>query len=265
MQLSSVYFLVFHGSHDPRSQQAAKHLTEDFRQRISHTAQLTQATEQLVYVQDVYLECLPLPLHRQVVQAIAQLQLPAASWATIDWRMIPVFLLPGTHVMQDIPAALSEIQSDLPATLPLTVTPHLGSHKGLCRLLNERLSQHSLEAWILMAHGSRRAGANQEIERLAERVGAVTAYWSTAPRLAQRVEELGNLGVRRIGILPYFLFPGGITDAIAETVTQLTHQFPQLSLQVSQPLHVNQVALADLLVDLAVQSMNTSASTFPAL
>jgi sirohydrochlorin ferrochelatase len=44
------------------------------------------------------------------------------------------------------------------------------------------------------------------------------------------VSELVKQGAAKIGILPYFLFPGGITDAIDDLVTQLRKQFPTTNL-----------------------------------
>jgi sirohydrochlorin ferrochelatase len=280
LQFSSVYFLVFHGSRDPRSQQAAKQLTEAFRQRIRQTSQFFQVVERgfagasdrlpepllpfpeqppgqkvndasapTVWVEDVYLECVTLPLHQQIQQFIEQW--PGEPQSVFDWRIIPVFLLPGTHVMQDIPTEIELLQAKWDPLLPLTVTAHLGSVPGLRRVLNERLSLHPMEAWILVAHGSRRAGANQIVEQLADQVGAVTAYWATSPSLAERVAELNDAGLRRIGILPYFLFSGGITDAIAQTVSQLSQQWPHLNLMLTEPLAMNEAKLADLLVNLA--------------
>jgi len=294
LQPSSVYFLVFHGSRDARSQQAAKQLTDEFHQRIIHTLQVNQVTGQGLAepsdrratvlprsnheiaserstsersiaprVQDIYLECTPLPLHQQILQWIEQLALESEQLTAINWQAIPVFLLPGTHVMQDIPAEMTAVQKALKTPLPLTLTPYLGSHPGLRRVLSERLSLHPMEAWVLLAHGSRQAGANQAIEQLAEHIGAITAYWSTEPGLAQQVTELSNLGLRRIGIMPYFLFSGGITDAIAQLVAELNQQLPHLTLTLVPPLEVNRAELADLLVDLGTSSARATSIALP--
>ena len=79
---------------------------------------------------------------------------------------------------------------------------------------------------IILAHGSRRAGGNAIVEHLASSVNLTAAYWSVAPSLTDRVAELVATGATEIGILPYFLFTGGITDAIARSVAQLREQFP---------------------------------------
>jgi sirohydrochlorin ferrochelatase len=272
----STYILVFHGSHDPRSQQAASQLTDAFRQRIQQTDPVIEAigeaipadpvlrrsftSTQLVtmssavktgicVVQDAYLECHSRPLVEQIDRVLRQSHAIASS-ITVPCQIIPVFLLAGTHVMVDLPAAIAAVQTS--PNQMLTITPHLGSHPGLKRLLNECLSPLPMEAWILLAHGSRRSSANQAIEQLALDLGTVTAYWSTAPSLETRIHELAASGLRKIGILPYFLFSGAITDAIAQGVAQLRLTFPNLTLTLAQPLDVKIPELADLLVDLAV-------------
>jgi sirohydrochlorin ferrochelatase len=111
-----------------------------------------------------------------------------------------------------------------------------------------------MEAWILMAHGSRRPGANAAIDVVADHLGAVSAYWLTPPSLQSRLEELQQTGCRTIGILPYFLFPGGTTDAIAEMLAQLSPQFPDLQLHLAAPLEASP-ELADLLIELATRQL----------
>ena len=59
-------------------------------------------------------------------------------------------------------------------------------------------------------------------------------------------------GYQNIAILPYFLFPGGITDAIANHLVQLQLKFPGVTLQLAAPLGVN-MELADIIWDLAIQ------------
>jgi sirohydrochlorin ferrochelatase len=56
-------------------------------------------------------------------------------------------------------------------------------------------------------------------------------------------------GQQQIGIVPYFLFNGGITDAIAKNVAQLKQQFPATELHLANPLGAS-VELADLIGNL---------------
>jgi sirohydrochlorin ferrochelatase len=68
------------------------------------------------------------------------------------------------------------------------------------------------------------------------------------------LHELADLGLRKIGIFPYFLFSGNITDAIAQLVSRLSHQFPTLDLHFTTPLEATP-ELADLLVDFAKETI----------
>lgn len=270
------YLLVFHGSHDLRSQQAAQALTQAFRQAIQQIPNVPQAvgqtfdwrsTEPLaplnnqpgliatslvaqdnpILVQDAYLECFPLPLHQQITQFAQQVEARSGNQPLQKIVVIPVFLLAGTHVMEDIPSEVALAQPLIGNTI-LEITPHFGAHAGLQRVITEQMAARPFEAWILLAHGSRYPGANQNIEAIANKLGAIAAYWSTEPKLETRLQELATAGLHRIGIFPYFLFSGAITDAIAQNVTQLSQQWPQLALTLVTPLEGSQ-ELANLLVD----------------
>jgi len=198
------------------------------------------------------LECAPQPLHLQI-QAFCQPWLSTAGMANAyELRLLPLFLLPGVHVMEDIPAEVQRAQAILPANLRITMQPYLGTQGKLQRLIAEQMARLPVEAWILLSHGSRRRGANQTVESLAEAVGAMTAYWSCAPSLEERLTQLRQAGLRRMAIFPYCLFPGGITDAIAHTIATFSQQFPDLHLTLAEPLGANP-ALVDVLVDLAVR------------
>lgn len=203
-------------------------------------------------VSTAYLECGPLSLHQQIEQLGQQLQLLEGSGSSgcFKLRVLPLFLLPGVHVMEDIPAEVAIAQQALGTTVQVEICPYLGAHPRLRRVLTERMSPLPVEAWILLAHGSRRPNANQPIEALAEHLGAIPAYWSVSPGLESRLQELQHLGLRNIAILPYFLFPGATTDAIGQVVAQFSQQFPSLKLHLAKPLDAS-AELADLMVELA--------------
>lgn len=279
MESFSAYLLVFHGSRDRRPQKAAETLAQFFAERIQHTNPMSFASSGMVRngLQDSFLEeclvrlsnsnestlpaqsevavgvasleCSDKPLHEQIVQFVRTLPINQLGHQTISVQVLPLFLLQGVHVMEDIPAELALAQGMLGQTFSFEIAPHLGSHPGLYRIITERMSALPLEAWVLLSHGSRRLGANDAVETLAERLGAVTAYWSTPPDLESRLRELAELGLRRIAILPYFLFSGSTTDAIAQLVNQLSKQFPTLDLHLTPALEATP-EMADLLVDL---------------
>ncbi|MBE9039811.1 sirohydrochlorin chelatase [Oscillatoriales cyanobacterium LEGE 11467] len=248
---SAAYLLVTHGSRDPRPEVAAKALAKRVFKKLS------DRSEAPLLVETAALELQPQPLHQQIQQFT---DLAVGQNIRIV-RVVPLFLLPGVHVMEDIPAEveLANRAIDNIYNVELSIQPHLGSHPGIIELLaNGALDGvcESPKAQILLSHGSRRPGGNQPIEKITDRlhrrcqIPVVAAYWSVEPNAELRVCELVAAGCDRIRILPYFLFPGGITDAIAKQVDRLRNQFSQTALHLAQPIGVSD-ELAALVSDLA--------------
>ncbi len=255
--MSSAYLLVSHGSRDSRPQVAMERLSW----LLSQSQTRTQTTLQVAtiagfqgskseknisnpLVGTACLELAPVPLHEQIREFGDR----ALKYGYNRIEIVPLFLLPGVHVMEDIPAEVAIAQKTL-GRLKLELKPHLGTHPGLVNLLAKKQATTKAEAGILLAHGSRRAGAKQPVEAIAEQLGVVSAYWAVPPSLASRVQELVTAGHQQIGIIPYFLFAGGITDAIADSVEQLQGQFPAAEIRLAEPLRASQ-ELALLILDL---------------
>jgi sirohydrochlorin cobaltochelatase len=260
LQFSSAYLLVSHGSRDPRPQVAVEQLAELLKLRLEgvigvltppkprHLAMslLVETPNSVLHkplVGMATLELAPLPLHEQIRQFGDR----AKAVGCKHLLVLPLFLLPGVHVMEDIPAEVALAQKAIGSDLIIDLQPHLGTHPDLWRLLAQTVDVGN-QAKILLSHGSRRRGANQSVEAIATQLGAVSAYWSVSPSLESRVEELVNAGNRQIAILPYFLFAGGITDAIAQAVEQLQERFPNVQLSLSEPIGTSP-ELADLILD----------------
>jgi sirohydrochlorin cobaltochelatase len=285
LKFSSAYLLVSHGSRDPRPQAAVERLAQLVCQKLqeverplpgdqgsnppltkpavdseqvavlstlaAHKPQFPRNNLLFPLVATACLELSPFPLHQQI--AALSNRLVAAGCDRL--QVVPLFLLPGTHVKEDIPAEVNlvrqHLQTQANPSLTIDLLPYLGMHPGLQRLLIHQLGDRSDAALILLAHGSRRRGGNQPVEAIAAHLGAVPAYWSVLPSLEMRITELVQAGYSKIGIVPYFLFAGGITDAIAQSVAYLSQQFPSVQLELSEVLGVSP-ALADLVVDLAL-------------
>ena len=226
------YLLVSHGSRDPRPQLAVEKLAKLVSQKLGYrpvgTATLELATQ---------------PLHQQIREFSDRL-LPS-GYRQI--KVLPLFLLPGVHVMEDIPAELELARQVLGNRMAIAQCPYLGSHPGLDYLLATQIN--SDKAWILMSHGSRRVRGNQPVEDMASKLGIVSAYWSVMPTLESRIAQLAAAGNQQIGILPYFLFSGGTTEAIAQLVIQLQAKFENLQLTLGNPLDASD-ELADTILEL---------------
>jgi sirohydrochlorin cobaltochelatase len=258
LTVSAAYLLVFHGSKDPRSQAAAVHLTDCFRETLASAD--PSRSKNSVLVQVGFLECCSTPLSQQIIE-FAEL---AGSILLAPWQLVvlPVFLLPGVHVMEDVPGEVARAQEALPS-LRVQVQQYLGAHPGMKTLLAGQSAQFSaedaIEHWILLAHGSRRVDANQPIATLAESLQMTPAYWSVAPQLESCLQAFSTHAVstterQRVGIMPYFLFPGGMTDAIAQAVVRFALQFPNLQLTLTDPLNANP-NLVKLLLDWALPEL----------
>lgn len=265
LTFSSAYLLVSHGSRDPRHHIAIDHLAKLVEQRLQAVDLRTKAgigiptpsTRQSLQQHSLatqgslgtaVLELAPLPLHRQIEQFAESVQARGYNHVQI----LPLFLLPGVHVVEDIPAEVAIARQVLEPDITLEVCPYLGSHPQLKTLLThpiDPVATSPTAGKILLSHGSRRPEGNRRVENLAVELGASPAYWSVEPSLETQVIELVKKGCREIAILPYFLFEGGITDAIADQVSHLAQQFPYVHLHLSKPIGATP-QLADLVLDL---------------
>lgn len=188
--------------------------------------EVTPAASCHVIVGTACLELAPLSLSEQIYKFALRLR----AIGVRELKLLPMFLMPGVHVVEDIPseveAARERLQDD---SLKLTLCPHLGSHSKITHVLANRLASVPAEATLLVAHGSRKPKGNRAIRQLAERLGTRVAYWSTPPDIETQVIELMQQGCQKLTILPYFLFAGGITDAIVHRTEELAERFPKVN------------------------------------
>ncbi len=260
------YFLVTHGSKNPLSWAALQTL-------IRSTNTLTE-----VIVGGGCLEGQPLTLAQQLQQFCETLSKQSAL-KHINVAVIPLFLLPGVHVREDIPAEMAiaqqKIVHSIKPTIALELTPHLGTHPQIPALLQAQLEaqialiQHRKHknnqniGLILLSHGSRLTAAFQAIEALAAQLGAIAAYWSVPPDLDTQIEQLIAQGKEHIIVMPYFLSSGGIMEAIAQQISlygdSLTDASRRMRIDIASiPFSPEQISL--LAIDLA---MSTKPSLYP--
>jgi sirohydrochlorin cobaltochelatase len=261
LRFSSSYLLVAHGSRDPRFQLSLKKLARlvenllavtqfkndtqkiDKKEKILATKLTPSSKITGCLVTTACLELSSQPLSESIEQ-FAEIT-ARAGLKTL--RILPLFLSPGVHVKEDIPSIIEQSQQNLSGKLTLDLYPYLGSNPLMSNLLATKFENLATEARILIAHGSRRDNANQIIEAIASEVQAKIAYWSISPKLAEIVQDLMELGHKKIAIVPYFLFAGGITEAIAKQVKDLETIFPDVELILTQPLGAT-TELAEIVV-----------------
>jgi sirohydrochlorin cobaltochelatase len=203
---SPAYLLLLHGSHDRR-----------------YAASVEQFCQSLPGVEVAYLDCAPTPLHEQI-QAFGKV-----ANAT-QLVLLPLFLLPGVHVMTDIPDEVAQAQAAMP-DLPIVAASYLGSNPDLAMTLQQSFEGlgETAAGRIIISHGSRRSGGNQPVIDLAEAVGAIPAYWSVEPSLTMQVMALADRGQHHITVLPYMLFEGSLTDGIRQELAAIQVEHPHLN------------------------------------
>jgi sirohydrochlorin cobaltochelatase len=248
MSLESCQFLlVTHGSSDRRHGIAAQLLCQRLKDWF-----VFHNFHNLV-VENVVLEGDELSLADQVMA-----KLNGARSAGIQQSvLVPLFLLPGMHVMEDIPAQIAVVKEQLAigvdsadgmAYPSLSVMPFLGDWPPMkLALLNHLIAEPNgsglddstdvstddvmvgrITYRLLLAHGSRVPGAMDSLEAIAETLGLTTAYWLIEPKVEPRLEQLIAGGSNVIEIFPYFLFEGGISDAIDRIIQGVSQRYPQV-------------------------------------
>jgi sirohydrochlorin cobaltochelatase len=225
--LSNAYLLVSHGSRDPRPQVSIEQLADRLQLHLETTA----LGKSPALVCTAQLELAAKPLHLQIDDFARQCLAVGISQIVI----LPLFLIPGVHVTEDIPAEVILATQKIGDLVKLVVTPFLGADPNFADLFGANRSALPSQS-IILAHGSRKSGGNAIVEQLAHRLDLTTAYWSVTPSLADTVAQLVATGATEIGIVPYFLFAGGITDAIEKLVLELSTQYPQVQLRLGEPI-----------------------------
>ena len=166
-----------------------------------------------------------------------------------ELKLLPVFLMAGVHVVEDLPTEIDKARQLLGEAIELTLCPHLGGQAQMLDILTRRIESAPAEAALLVAHGSRRPKGNRKVKALGRQLNTEVAYWAVAPDIEEKVIELMQKGAQQIAILPYFLFAGGITDAITHRTEELAERFPKVKFRLLPTLGATD-EVADLAVNL---------------
>ncbi|MEM6521095.1 MAG: sirohydrochlorin chelatase [Cyanobacteria bacterium P01_C01_bin.70] len=271
--MRTAYLLVSHGSADPRHQAGLARLAQGMRQHLRRWSRREQTADKstLPHSQEPVNTVLPSSLPPlstiQTLPFRSRPQAPAldlspflVGTATLEAAktslaeqiatfaqgallqgadqvvIVPLFLLAGVHVREDLPAEIAAAQMQLPANLQLSCLPYLGSHGQFKQYVAARLAKTKANRCVLLAHGSSRTAGNQVIQQLGKLLDTDVAFWSVPPDLETQVYNLMQQGCQHITIAPFFLFPGGITDAITRRTEQIAEHLPKLSLRLLSPL-----------------------------
>ncbi len=245
-------FFVTHGSKDPRSWLALQNFVTVARTKDKKY----KSGDRLI--SGGCLEGQELSLSQQ----LEQFAIEVIEKGITEIVILPLFLLSGVHVSEDIPAEVAITQNNLPDKVTLRTTAYLGTnlqipslllqhfekYKTLHKIVAPPLGQPSQEGRILMAHGSRREGANQVVENLANHSQAIAAYWGVEPKIETQIELLLSQGFNTINVLPYFLTEGGLTEAIANKLKVFSDRakIQQLPVPLSPEIIIDLMQSCDL-------------------
>lgn len=202
---ATALFFVTHGSSDPRSWLGLQDLVAIARSQSN------------LYISGGCLEGQPLTLAQQLEKFAHEIIAHGISAIAV----LPLLLLEGVHVSEDIPAEVAIAQSKFQDRLRFQTIAHLGTHSQIPDLLLQQFEKYTdapsqeRPSRILVSHGSRRAEANHVVENLARSSQAIAAYWGIEPKIETQIEYLLAQNIYKINVLPYFLTEGGITEAIA--------------------------------------------------
>ncbi|MBE9068629.1 hypothetical protein IQ260_18450 [Leptolyngbya cf. ectocarpi LEGE 11479] len=178
------------------------------------------------------LDCGLLPLHKQICEFGRRL----SSSGIDQLRLVPLFLLQGKHVMDDIPSEIELARNELNGMIDLVVGEHIGGHQGMAGLMAKRFVDSPKRGRLIVAHGSRQARGNRAVDTLAKSLGTAVAYWTIESDIENQTIQLMQQGCSTLTIFPYFLFAGGITDGIAHLTEELAERFPRTEFRLLPPL-----------------------------
>lgn len=106
----------------------------------------------------------------------------------------------------------------------------------------------SMDAVVVLGHGSRVSPANAPLAEIAEMISrelggckTETAFLQLAdPLLEPVVEKLAGEGAKRIVVMPFFLFPGAhVREDIPEELDRLKARFPAVEFVLAGHLGVH--------------------------
>ncbi|WNC36342.1 MULTISPECIES: CbiX/SirB N-terminal domain-containing protein [unclassified Thermosynechococcus] len=194
------YFLISHGSPAPEPQAAMAFLC----QQLTRLGMVGWGT----------LEEEPLP--NKIQEFSGQAQRQGAQRVVI----LPLFLLPGNHVVVDLPQAIASTDSPL----PLELLTFLGGQPLFQAWLRQAIADAAAD--ILLGHGSRRPEVHPWFEELCQTCGVRPALLTEVGSLDHAIERRMAQGYTSSKIYGYFLFGGKTVDQVHSQLATLQVRYP---------------------------------------
>ncbi|RIV28163.1 sirohydrochlorin chelatase [Alicyclobacillaceae bacterium I2511] len=219
--------IVGHGSRDTDSNQEFLDFVQQYRQRYGDV------------VEAGFLEL----AQPNIPQGIARCVQQGAQHVTV----LPLILLAATHVKLEIPEYLASARHQYPE-VEFTYGRNVGLHPSFIELAQQRfeampaaLMPREGTGIVLMFRGSSDPDANGDAYKLSrllwEKTGVATVETCftgvTYPSVWEGVRRAAALGVKRIVIVPYFLFTGVLIKRVRGWLPELMAQYPQIPIEMA--------------------------------
>ncbi|MBU9719871.1 MULTISPECIES: sirohydrochlorin chelatase [Bacillaceae] len=155
--------------------------------------------------------------------------------------VMPVLLMPGVHVNEDIPDIISVSKKQYE-----NVQFHYGSPLGADELaiqtMQSKLPDDADGTIVLVGHGSRDSEAKTAFTELTNLFAEQTGFQSdqafiksTAPSISEKLQQLLEEGHQTIYLLPYLLFTGGFMNKIAREIAPFQASYGDCRIILCEP------------------------------
>ncbi len=187
---------------------------------------------------------------------------------------IPWLLLGAGHVKNDLPAAIQWARRRYPQVVIRYGTP-INVQPELLAVLADRLAAIDPDkglgspttAVLLVQRGSSDPEANAEVSRAARllwegrnyRTVEVAFSGITWPTVSEGLQRCLVYGVRRVLVVPYFLYTGILVKRLSRTVAEVAATHPQCEFRVAQ--HLGQDTRLDMLAQRMIEQTRSGKAT----
>ncbi|MGM0873764.1 MAG: sirohydrochlorin chelatase [Bacillota bacterium] len=222
--------LVGHGSRDPEGNAQVRQTIDELKPQL----------DQGLLIETCFLE-FETPTIEQGIQTCVE------KGATSVF-IIPMMLLAAGHSKIHIPAAIDEAKVKYPE-VNFTYGRPFGIHEEtmeICKNRLEEVGENIIEpeqdtAVILLGRGGSDPDANSDLYKIARLLWEKLNYrlvepafmGVTDPLIKEGVERCIKLGMKKIVILPYFLFTGILIKRLENMIEEFEHDHPGIEFKLA--------------------------------
>lgn len=222
--------LVGHGSRDSEGNEQVRKMIEELSTQLDPT----------VLIETCFLE-FEKPTIEQGFQACVE-----KGAASV--YVIPLMLLAAGHSKIHIPVAIDEAKKKYPQ-VQFTYGRPFGIHEEILKICKSRLEEvgenltepDSDTAVLLLGRGSSDSDANSDLYKITRLLWEQLKYklvepafmGVTDPLIKEGVERCIKLGVKKVVILPYFLFTGVLIKRLETMITEFERENPGIEFKLA--------------------------------